>query len=358
VRGAVRPPALLDPMNTYSIFGRRFRGPLEFPDLDPAGPGPADWTLRIVHGPSPALPVLETLGTAPVTDSVQVTLLRHEAGLRLVFDDTGVFDLADDHATITWYEEPGAIPDAVRLDVTGRVLPLALHMAGTLTLHGSAVRLAGGALAFMGPKHHGKSTLALALARQGAELLSDDAVPVGPGAVPTTCPGVRRGRLWTDAAVRLGMLEGGDAAVGEKHLLPAGRVGGHDRPVPLEAVYLLAPAGEGASRPVRPDRPVRRVRLPAVQAAMALVSQMKLGPLLGGSEAPRVLRACAALSGRLPVYRLEVVRDFELLGEMVDTVVAWHAPTGAHVAAGHGATGLPPHADAAGPGGPAGARTP
>ncbi len=66
----------------------------------------------------------------------------------------------------------------MRADLLGRVMALAAHADGRLTLHASAVSVAGRAVAFVGPKHAGKSTLALALVRKGARLLTDDTLVV------------------------------------------------------------------------------------------------------------------------------------------------------------------------------------
>jgi hypothetical protein len=343
-----------EPQHAYAVFGGRLRSSLEFPDLDEAAGAAADWSFRIEDGLPPDRGEPAVLGVDQVMPGVSVTLYRHGDGHRLVFDDTGTFDVLDDGRMIRWYADPVAPREAVRLDVLGRVLPLALHLAGTFTLHGSAVRLHDGAVAFLAPKYHGKSTLARALCGAGAALLTDDAVAITGGDPPVVLPGVQRVRLWTDAAVRLGALPAAraprsgskdsaaqdsaaqdsaaqDSAAqdsdvqdsdvrgpGEKHLLD-GLVPAGAGEVPLRALYLLAPV-----RPAEADAPVRRTRLLGVEATLGLLVHLKLGPLLGASESSRNLRFCAQLAARVPVYRLHVVRDFAQLDDVVAGIDAWH----------------------------------
>jgi hypothetical protein len=308
-------------MMTYSVFGGRLRSALRFADLAAAGGSGADWELRIARGAAPEPAAPEVIGTDDVVTGVKVRLLRHAAGFRLVFDDTGAFDVLEGGRTLIWYREPNADEDAARLDVLGRVLPLALHAQQTCVLHGSAVRVGNGAMAFLGPKHHGKSTLAHALSAAGAELLSDDAVPVRTGDVATTLPGVRRVRLWSDSAARFdASIAGSVAQPGDKHLLaPAALATSTVEPVPLVAIYLIEPVPGDAVESVR------RMRLGAVEATVALVAQMKLGALLGGSETGPVLRCCAEVADAVAVHRLEVVRDFDRLDDVVAGLLRWHA---------------------------------
>jgi hypothetical protein len=336
VRGAVAAPRIRPPeqQHAYAVFGGRLRSSLEFPDLHEAAGLAADWDFGFEDGPPPSRGEPVVLGVDQVMPGVSVTLYRHRDGYRLVFDDTGTFDVLEGGCTIRWYANPATPRDAIRLDVLGRVLPLALHLAGTFTLHGSAVRLHAGAVAFLAPKYHGKSTLARALCGAGAALLTDDAVAIRDDDPPVVLPGVQRVRLWTDAAVRLGALpdsgvQRSDAhssdgqGLGEKHLLDGPLAGSGE--VPLKALYLLAPA-----LPAEADAPVRRTRLAGVEATLGLLVHLKLGPLLGASASARNLRFCAQLAARVPVYRLHVVRDFAQLDDVVAGVAAWHGGTCSH----------------------------
>ena len=80
-----------------------------------------------------------------------------------------------------------------------------------------------------------------------------------------------------------------------------------------------AKSGEASERAA-----ARRERLSEVVSALALVRHAKLGPLFGGPEAMVWLRWAAALARTVPVYGLEVVRDFARLPEVVAHVLEWH----------------------------------
>ncbi len=311
-------------MTEYSVFGGRLRSQIPLPALDAAGEGEPRWTLAVVDRPR-ALPTADLLGEDEVDPGVGVRLFRHALGYRLVYEDTGTFDVLDGGALIEWHPRPGADACAAALDVLGRVIPTSMHAAGTLCLHGSAVALGGQGVAFLAPKYHGKSTLAHALVRAGAGLLTDDVVPVDPGPPARVSPGVQRLRLWSDSASRLGGVEAPGA--GEKHVVEPGAVSRPLAPVPLAAVYLLAPVRAAPGRAA-----ARRAELATLPAALALLGQSRLGLLLGRTESVAMLDRAARLAETVPVYTLEVVRDFDRLGEVVERLTEWHPPVPALVA--------------------------
>ena len=176
-------------MPDYHLFGGVIRSALDFPELVPATAESPRWWF--VQRATPHLHAsLAPLGTEQVDAGVTVTLYRAGPVLRLVFDDTGIFDVSSDGRKIFW--TPPAIPnmEAVRKDVLGRVFAVALDQEGIITLHGSAVALGGEAVVFLAPKFHGKSTTATALVNAGGRLLADDLVPVTPGSDPMVLPSV------------------------------------------------------------------------------------------------------------------------------------------------------------------------
>ncbi|HEV2132126.1 MAG TPA: hypothetical protein VGR27_13520, partial [Longimicrobiaceae bacterium] len=267
-------------MHRYSVFGGSLLSAVAFPELRPRSDGSADWTLLHAEGVAPEVEA-ELLGEDQVDVSVRVRLFRLAAGFRLVYDDTGTFDVIDQGTRIRWHPGAEPRPEAVRLDVLGRVLPVALHASGALCLHGSAVAIEGRGIAFLAPKLHGKSTLAQAMVSAGARMASDDVVPVYAGHPPRMAPGVPSARLWSDALEHLGARMPSGIAADEKHTLdlpPDERL--MLKPLPLAAVYLLKPTELSAG-----EAPAHRTQLPPLQAALALLREAKLGALLGQSEA-------------------------------------------------------------------------
>lgn len=313
----------------YSVFGGILRSELPMAELPPGTvPATPEWRLRVVAGAADHAPG-ELLGSDTVFGETLVRGYRRPDGYSLVFDDTGRFDVSADGASITWHQPGPDVIEAAQADVTSRVLALALHAAGVFSLHASAVSIDGAGVAFMAPKHHGKSTLCSALVLAGARALSDDTVPVRLGATPFLAPGLPRLRLWSDSASRLFGMEDADPApspaVGppppRKHLvneLAPSQV--ETTPVPFRAAYLLNPVKE------LPDgESVVRERLDSVIATMTLMAHAKLGPVLTGTESTVMLGRAADIARVVPVYALHVVRDLDRLDAVARQLRGWHA---------------------------------
>lgn len=306
-------------MYRYRLFGGILLSDVELPELERSGPGEPRWILESHSGPPPRPDGIQ-LGEDSVTGEVRVRMCRQENGLRVRFDDTGSFDISSDGARIRWYRPEAAKLADVRADLTGRILAAALHAAGTLSLHASAVVLGENAIGLIGPKGHGKSTLSLALVAAGGALLTDDTFPVQVGDQAMGLPGLHAARLWPDSASRVGLGEISSADPGEKFIfsrLPADRIS-HE-PAPLAALYLLSPmaAAEG-------EAAVRRTALPPIQCALAMLGHAKLAPLLR-TEADQLLSAAIGLTEKVPVYRLDVMRDLDRLSEVASTLWSWHS---------------------------------
>jgi hypothetical protein len=311
-------------MNSYQVFGGVLRSELEFPELDVAARGEPDWTLTVTAEPAPDVGDGTPLGEDRVDLGVMVRSSRTAAGFRLVYDDTGVFDVTEGGRMIRWHRPPSADAEAGRLDVLGRVLALALHASGWLSLHGSAVALSEGAVAFLAPKGNGKSTLAYALMRSGAALMTDDTVVVGAGRPATVRPGVQSVRLFRDSADWLSATSPVPGSSDVK--VTFGQLAEDARRLtraPLAALYLLESVEAGTI-----DEPAERERLDGPLAVFSLMAQTKIGMLLGGVEAPRVFDAVATVADGTPVYRLRVTRDYARLQSVVDRLLGWHGGVG------------------------------
>jgi hypothetical protein len=310
-------------MPVYSVFGGYFSSEVSFPELREVAATAPTWTLRIVDV-RPEVSELTLLGVHQASVRT-VSTYKWPGGFRIVYsDENGTYDVSRDGSQITWLPGSGADIELARMAILGRVLPTALHAAGTLCLHGSAVALEHGGITFLAPKLHGKSTLALALATAGARLLTDDTLPVEPGSPVMVGPGVHSVRLWSDSAERfLGetvpSISSNRAPAG-KHIfneLPEDRVT-LDR-VPLLAVYLLRPVAslpDGAA--------VRRTPVAPVRAAMSIVTQLKVGAVLGGSESAVSFDRAVRVASSVPVYTLNVVRDFDRMPDVVGQILEWH----------------------------------
>lgn len=136
---------------------------------------------------------LEAPGTAP---EIVIRLVRSEGsadrvscgitveGSRLALEGGGISGWADAARREGWCTVPAALIDdapALAEIVTDPLLLFLLTRAGRTPIHASGVMIGGTAAILSGPSGTGKSTLALAAARRGLPVLSDDTVYVEPG---------------------------------------------------------------------------------------------------------------------------------------------------------------------------------
>jgi hypothetical protein len=157
---------------------------------------------------------------------------------------------------------------------------------------------------------------------RGATLLADDMVAATHTRPPRILPGIPGVQLWPDSADRIGR----DPA-NERRTLASKVYFAWERSsptlhtaFPFAAAYVLSPFSND------PSREMRRKRLSTPEAALALLGHTKIGFLLGQDWRATVLRQLAELAAMLPVYSLEIPRDYERLSSVAETLWAWHQP--------------------------------
>ena len=309
-------------VHRHAVYGGILESELSFPELPVAAAdttGSHVWRLCVTNEAVPDLDGAVRVGERMAGAEVYV-LWSSTHAFRLEYSHAGVFDVDVERAEVTWYPGASENEELARAILIGPVAALLLEARGDLCLHGSAVLAGNGAIAFVGPKHHGKSTLALALTAAGCRLMSDDLVAITADQPPLMRPAVPTVRLWDDAVAQLQPEALCDTRIpGIKHTL--GHF--HDERIandaaPLSAIYVLVPErGSNAG--------VRRVRLGGAEAAIALALQKKLADtLIGYGDAASRLPRAAALAAAVAVYELHVPRDFAALPGVVDQIIGWH----------------------------------
>lgn len=306
-------------MTTYAVYGSTLSSAVEFPELARADDvGDPRWSFELTDALAPMHDAVE-LGSENIYADVHARLYAHRDGHRITVDDTGAYDLTPD-GRIVCQPIPGAWPDFVRAHCVGRVLATALYLDGWLPLHGSAVALEDGVVAFLAPKGFGKSSLALALSQAGAPLATDDTLPVEPTVPPQAWPGVHCLRIREDALAALGVPTAGEATREGKRIFHPSSTGAVlDRPRPFAAIYILAPTLDGNA-----GDEVRRVPFSPTVAALAVVAHVKIGRMLGSDAAATMLARVANVVNMVPVHRLVLPRDLSRLPEAVQQLLAWH----------------------------------
>ncbi len=305
-------------MPTYSAFGLILRSEVHLSDAEPIDDSRFDCVLERRSEAAPTV-VQTKLGEEVVTTDVMVRSYETGAGYRLAYDDTGTFDVSFDGTRITWWSGGVDPNDAVLTDILGRVLSFALHARGVLTLHASAVDLDGEGLAFLAPKFFGKSTLAAALVRSGARLITDDTLAVDPGHPPLLRAGVQSIRLREDSATSVAVPFSDPRLGGKTAHRPAAVSSVGKELTPLRAAYRLAPAPGDGRTPA-----ASRTRCSATEGALTFITYRKLGQLLDGRAAARSFAIAAALADTVPVYDLSITRRLDQLEEVVALIREWH----------------------------------
>lgn len=307
----------------YVLYGECLGSTMAFPELREVAAGSPRWSFRTATSLEPMVAPSE-LGAECIYADVHARLYRHAAGHRIIVDDTGSFDLSADGRDICWEERAASWPDFVRAHLMGRVLATSMFLDGWLPLHGSAVQLAGGVVAFLAPKGFGKSSLALALTQQGARLVTDDTLPVEPNADstgrPSAWPGVHSLRVRDDSMRAVG-LAGPTSGTREGKRLLTGVAADRraEQRAPLSAIYLIDPVApqDGAALPARS-------LMPPLLAAMSVVAHVKVGKMLGASAAGPMLERAVGITRNVPVHRLHTPRDLALLPHLAATIIQWH----------------------------------
>lgn len=304
----------------YSAFGGVLHSDIHFPELAVAGhKSSANWRLRVDYG-APPLYSVTALGEKAIGGECY-RLFSFSDGFRLVYSHAGTFDISADGKGITWYHNENALPELVRNIILGPAIALALEITGFFCLHGSAVAIDEAVIAFVGPKHFGKSTLATAFTTAGARLVSDDLLVVQPGSPVVVQPGVGSVRLWSDIAAALPLRGVCDTLIAGVKTTATGFAGTAlaTRSMPLTAIYLLSPVpkdladGDASRKPLSPS-----------DAAMALALQAKLpASLVGLVRAACQLKAAAAVAATVPVWTLHSIRDITRLHGVVRQITEW-----------------------------------
>ena len=305
-------------MRDYAIFGGTLRSEFSLPELPAVERSAADWVFRRATEP---LTDARFLGTEGVDANIKVQCSKLPSGFRLAFDDTGTFDITASGRDIAWTPGADSAMELVRADLLGGVLALALHLQGLLCLHGSGVGIDGTAVAFLANKGSGKSTLATALCEAGCTLITDDMLPVSPAAPVTAWPSMPAVRLLHDSATHLRHANGSAHPVTNKYHvneLPTHQV--EMSRLPLGAVYELAPV------PSAPEVPaVERIRLSGTTAVGTLLRHHKSGAAIATAESMNLFMRASDVVRTVPVYRLQVARDFNRLPDVVAQLQRWHS---------------------------------
>jgi hypothetical protein len=224
---------------------------------------------------------------------------------------------------VTVYPAPNADEEDIGLLLLGPISSFMLHQTGSPNLHASAVATPYGACAMLGPSTLGKSTLAAGLLRAGAQLLTDDIMPLDlrPDAIYGV-PGAPMMKLWpTTAFQTLGITEELPRLTcgTQKRRLDLGRYPYPfiDRPVQLRAIFL--PRRYDPGRAGRTDVIVEPLGMR--DAVLALLGQTFRGHYLLPHELADLLKVFTRLARQATVARLHLPNGLEYLDAAAERIM-------------------------------------
>lgn len=219
-----------------------------------------------------------------------------EAGYRLYARYFGLCVISPDGGRVLCAPPPVASWRWQRF-LTGRALPIAALLRGYEVLHAGAVTIDGGAVALAGPTGAGKTSLTLALMRQGAGFLTDDVL-----AVESRDEGLLAHPGIGVANVRAGDHERAGTAAGDALGALLGRTGRSKlhyavrsvaEPLPLRALYFLERGAGGGAATIRHLAAPEPPRL----LASTFVSQVRPPGRIAS-----LLDVCARVSASVPTF--------------------------------------------------------
>jgi hypothetical protein len=207
----------------------------------------------------------------------------------------------------------------IRAYLLGPVVSCLFLQAGMYALHASAVRMLGGAVAFLGDSGAGKSTLAAFLERRGFPVISDDLCVFDPAqsddGAPRVLPVAPALKLWPSALDRLGRSPESlpQAWSGElKYRMPVREL---EEDVPLSAVVFLEWDED-------PDAAPKLVQLNGVDALARLMRYFHFEYLM---KAVGRQTECFQLSGRIlrrvAAYTLRRPKNFVRIESVLDALI-------------------------------------
>lgn len=281
---------------SYSLGRYRVRSDIVLPDLSPARDGAEAADLDLGLAAVPESLAGQIRGAPTWQSDGDRYLLKVPGVARYLLDPSGTVAVDPEGPAELSTETP-----EIALFFMTAVLPVWGQARGLIALPAAAVEIGGRALIICGGSACGKSTIAAALAGQGARLLADDPclLDFSDPATPVVLPTARATILRADSLAALGRAAPADSRAGLG--TPSWRLARDacSTAVPAAAIVLL----EDRRRASR-ARPERLRQGTAFRDLLAMATQYR--PLRRPEDKPALFVKTAELTRRAANYRMSV----------------------------------------------------
>ena len=292
------------PSNTYYLAGLRIVSEIALPGLmacaDQIGPSVS---IRCARLPETLSSVTAVFPEGQCNDNE----------LLFTIPDTGRYLIRSGSEILVDPAANSSLGD-VAAYLLGTAFGVLCHQRGTTPLHGSAIDVVDGCVAFVGDSGAGKSTMAAALASRGHQVISDDLCVFGASEQGVRVwPGLNRLRLWEDALAALDCDQPGierEFRGLNKYLVPTQPIRNPRTPRRLQRVYQLAAAADGD-----PTAITRLQGAASVEVLMQNIYRVTMAERMGRKA--KLFVACAAAARDVPVYRLSRPLGFQILPDVL-----------------------------------------
>lgn len=290
---------------TYAAHGLTIESPFNLPDLLQTN-SPAD--VKIIYGKLTEDFVAETLGETKIFNRPGCQTRVSTRGLMLEWARVGKVLIRNGNEVIVEPED-GTEEADLQPFLTGPVLSVLLHQRGNLVLHGSSVNVGGNAIAFLGSKGFGKSTLAASMQVRGHHLITDDILPVTfEGNAAKTFPGYPKIKLFPDSVEAVGEVPAHLPLIHrwvDKHSFQCAE-NFQTSPVRLSRIYILSQGDETLIN-----------QLDFQMAFIEITRNSHLGRFLEALDCRRQhFEQCQQLVQTVPVFQLQRSQRLDSLPEV------------------------------------------
>lgn len=234
-------------------------------------------------------------------------VINTSKGLYIIYEDRTICRISSGEEIVI-DPDNGLEESFLRVLILGPALTFLLHQRGNLVLHGSAINVNGGAVAFLGDNGVGKSTILYTLLKRSYSPITDDVLSVSlNGKCPLVSPSFSKVKLWPDILDFMNEdlnIHPKTYADSEKYSYTAKNFS--EKRLPLKKIYLLEKDEKCYLDEINKD-----------ESLIKLIESSYCYRIFNSSEITDNMRACTKIVEDVEIKVLKVRHSLENLEELV-----------------------------------------